>query len=82
MAAAYVDKMTRLGSMYYTVRLDERGAVGVTKWAASPSWPVIEDVSTLFVTLAGGMCVAMPEAPWAAEAVERWHATRERLQEM
>lgn len=81
-AVVYAEHTTRTGKVYYTVRLEERGGVGVTQWGDRPSWPIIEDVSTSFVTLANGICVEMPAAEWAPAAVARWHAVRRELQEM
>ena len=79
-AVVYAEHTTRVGKVYYTVRLEERGGVGVTQWGDRPSWPIIEDVSTSFVTLANGICVEMPAG--AHSAVARWHAVRRELQEM
>ena len=73
----------RVGNCRYSVRLDARGALGITRWRgmpATPSWPVITDAVPEFATLEDGVCVPLPGVPWAAKALAQWAAIRDAMQ--
>lgn len=73
------EKVTRVGSVYYTVSVERRGSVGVTKWKDGHTWPIIADVTEDFVTLNDGICLPMPREDWVEKAVNRWHEVRKSL---
>ena len=77
-------RTTRITPYTYDVVIDERGAIGVTRWGGArvSMWPTIISVTDDSVTLEGGHTIKLPEAEWVPEAVYRWQCTAADMREL
>ena len=61
----------------YTISIDSRGAVGVSKWKeCRPTFPVLLSFSQTKLILDDGVELPVPDEYWMPEAVYSWNKVK------